>query len=107
MANVTSMAEHHEKRLRDPVGKEDPDKQASHAPSLRVASLVALSRGRAKMYPTPRTVLMWSLPLSESPSFLANFADVHVDAAVEGRKLAAEHGIHQVFAGDDASGFTQ
>jgi len=38
---------------------------------------------------------------------LADFADVHIDAAVEGGKLAAEDGIHQVLAGHDASSFAQ
>jgi len=43
---------------------------------------------------------------SVSPA-LADFADVHVDAAVKGRKLAAEHGIHQTLARDDSPSFPQ
>src|SRR5262249_3384903 len=62
--------EHQEESLCDPVGQEDSDKQASHLPSPLAGALATWSRGWAKMYPTPRTVLMWSLPLSESPSFL-------------------------------------
>src|SRR5580692_7739201 len=52
--------QHQEKRLRDPVGKKDSDKEASHVSSPRavVNSPLAWSRGCAKMYPTPRTVLM-------------------------------------------------
>ena len=37
----------------------------------------------------------------------ADLADVHIDAAIEGRKLAAEHGIHQPFARHHASGLAQ
>ena len=52
--------QHQEKRLRDPVGEKDSDKEASHVSSPRavVNSPLAWSRGCAKMYPTPRTVLM-------------------------------------------------
>src|ERR1700676_2448940 len=32
------------------------------------------------------------------PQFLAHFADVHIDAAVKGRKLAAQYRIHQSLA---------
>src|SRR5208282_6768590 len=39
--------------------------------------------------------------------FLADLADVHVDAAVKGRKLAAEHGVHQTFAWDHAPSLPQ
>jgi hypothetical protein len=37
----------------------------------------------------------------------ADFADVHIDAAVEGRELPAENGIDQMLASDHASGFAQ
>src|SRR5262249_3384902 len=37
----------------------------------------------------------------------ADLADVHIDAAVEGGKLAAEHYIDEVLAGHDASRFAQ
>src|SRR5580704_14701033 len=52
--------QHQEKRLRDPVGEKDSDKEAPHVSSPRavVNSPLAWSRGCAKMYPTPRTVLM-------------------------------------------------
>src|SRR6202142_4050022 len=62
--------QHQEERLRHPVGQENSDKQASQVSSPRAVVPLAWSRGCAKMYPTPRTVLMWSLPMSESPSFL-------------------------------------
>ncbi len=39
--------------------------------------------------------------------FLAKLADVHVNAAVEGRKLAAEHDIHQALSRNHAAGLAQ
>ena len=39
--------------------------------------------------------------------FLPNFADVHVDAAIKGRKFAAKHGIDQPLARNHASRLAQ
>src|SRR6266542_7096249 len=36
------------------------------------------------------------------PKFLADFADMHINAAVKRRELAAQHLIHQRFAGNHA-----
>src|SRR6202158_3484920 len=58
--------ERQEKRLGHPVGKKNLEKQTPHGLTFSAAT----SCGRVKMYPTPRTVLMWSTPESESPSFL-------------------------------------
>src|SRR5437879_11407062 len=55
--------EHHEQRLGRPVRKKNFQKQTSHE------VLLLASRGRAKIYPAPRTVLMCSVPPSVSPSF--------------------------------------
>ena len=39
--------------------------------------------------------------------FLSHLADMHIDAAIERRELAAQHRIDQPFARHDATGFTE